>query len=141
VEHRKRHGLQNDDACVLCGQEPETADHLFTGCILTRELWVELLSPLGLPVLAPQHTEDATSWWLRQWLHIDAAFRPAFNSLVLLVAWVVWKERNGRTFSHDANGIWELLQKAVREADDWVKAGFKTLSVVATFWSQHLVSM
>lgn len=29
---------QDDDACVLCGQESETVDHLFIGCVLTREL-------------------------------------------------------------------------------------------------------
>ncbi|XP_066333343.1 uncharacterized protein [Miscanthus floridulus] len=136
AERRKRHGLQDDDACVLCGQESETADHLFIGCVLTREVWFALLAPLGLTVLAPGHTEDATSWWLRQRLRIDAAGRPAFDSMILLISWVIWKERNSRTFSRDAAGIQELRLK-VQDADDWVKAGFKMLSVFTPYWSQN----
>ena len=36
---RRRHGLQANDDCVLCSQEPETADHLFAACVFTRALW------------------------------------------------------------------------------------------------------
>jgi len=36
---RQRHGLQANDDCVLCSQEPETADHLFAACVFTRALW------------------------------------------------------------------------------------------------------
>ena len=32
-------------------------------------------------------------------------------------------------------------QKDVLEADDWVQAGFKTLSVVCPLWSQNLAAM
>lgn len=75
AEHRKRHGLQDEDACALCNQEPETADHLLVGCVVTRELWSSLLAPLGLQTLAPTREEDATLWWLREWRQIDKAFR------------------------------------------------------------------
>lgn len=33
---RLRHGIQDDDACALCGQEPETVAHLFLGCVFAR---------------------------------------------------------------------------------------------------------
>ena len=104
AERRKKHGLQDDDPCVLCGQESETPDHLFIGCVLTREVWFALLAPLGLTVLAPGHTEDATSRWLRQRLRIDAAGRPAFDSMILLISWVIWKERNSRNSRATSEG-------------------------------------
>jgi hypothetical protein len=81
------------------------------------------------------------SWWLRQRVRIDASLKPAFDSLILLVAWMVWKERNGRTFSRQASGLRELLMKIIREADDWVLAGFKTLSAAGPYWSQQLANM
>lgn len=140
VERRKRHGLQDDDACVLCGQEPETCDHLFAGCVLTRELWAHLLLQLGLLTLAPVTMEDVCSWWLRQRERFDASLKPAFDSLVLLVSWLVWKERNSRTFSRQPSGMRELFMK-VKEADVWMLAGFKTLSAAAPFWLLHLVTM
>jgi hypothetical protein len=79
---RKRHGLQDDDACVLCSQEPETADHLIIGCAFTRELWFGLLDPLGLTALLPTASEDVAPWWLRQRLQLDGDARPAFDSML-----------------------------------------------------------
>lgn len=38
AERRKRHGLQDDDACVLCGQLPEATDHLLLSCVYSREV-------------------------------------------------------------------------------------------------------
>ena len=35
---RKKHGLQDDDTCVLCAQMSETIDHLLTACPFTREV-------------------------------------------------------------------------------------------------------
>lgn len=141
AERRKRHGLQDDDACVLCGQEAETGDHLFVGCVLTRELWFSLLAPVGLTVLAPTNTKDLVSWWLRQRLRLEVAVHPAFDSLVLLISWIIWKERNNRTYSWTASRVQDLYLKVVREADDWVQAGFKTLSIVCPFWSQSYAAM
>ena len=43
AEHRNRHGLQDHDDCIMCGQEPETASHLFLQCVLARQLWLKLL--------------------------------------------------------------------------------------------------
>lgn len=138
---RKRHGLQDDDACALCGQEPETCDHLFTGCVLTRYLWAQLLLPLGLLSLAPQAMEDVCSWWLRQRERLDSSLRAAFDSLLLLVSWLAWKERNNRTFTRPATGARELYLLVIKEAEDWTLAGFKTLSVAIPSWSLHSVNM
>lgn len=141
TDRRKRHGLQDEDACALCGQEPETCDHLFTGCVLTRQLWAQLLLPLGLAAMVPAQLEDVGSWWLRQRKLFDSSIRPAFDSLVLLVAWIVWKEGNNRTFSRQASSLRQLLLKLLQEVDDWVLASFKTLSAACPVWSQHLANM
>jgi len=42
----KRHGLQDDDGCALCCQEPETGIHLFSGCVVTKEIWLHALHVL-----------------------------------------------------------------------------------------------
>lgn len=94
AEHCKRHGLQDDDACALCGPEPEIGEHLFLGCIVARELWFRLLAPVGLDALVPEHRDDITTWWLGQHLRIDFAAKPAFDTLMLLLCWSIWKEQN-----------------------------------------------
>ena len=48
ADRRRRHGLQDSDECNLCAQEAETCAHLFTRCVMARQLWQQLLQPLGL---------------------------------------------------------------------------------------------
>lgn len=74
---------------MLCGQELETCDHLFTGCLLTRELWFSLIAPAGLVAVVPVNSEDLVTWWLNQRARLDTSARPAFDSLVLLVSWII----------------------------------------------------
>lgn len=131
-------GLQDDDACALCGQEIETCDHLLAGCVVARQLWFAVLAPVGVADLAPANNDDLATWWLSRRRRLDSAARPAFDSRVLLVCWILWKERNDSTFS---SGMQELLLKLTYEADDWVQAGFRTLAVFASLMSQNLGTM
>jgi len=89
----------------------------------------------------PEGADDLGSWWLRQRRRLDNDARPPFDSLMLLISWAIWKERNNRTFSRTVAGTQELFRKVVQEAEDWVQTGFKTLAVVCPIWSQNTVFM
>lgn len=58
--------------------------------MFSRTVWI------GLQDVAPglNHTIFA-DWWLQVMHHIPRVFRRGFNSLVILVAWFLWKLRNG----------------------------------------------
>jgi hypothetical protein len=136
AERRKRHGLQDDDACVFCSQEPETSDHLFVGCVQVRQLWFALLAPLGLEAIVPGSSDKLVNWWLRSRDVLSVETRPAFDSVLLLTSWCVWKERNSRTFNRVAIGLQDLLLAVFREAKDWIDAGFSHLAAAVNAWSQ-----
>lgn len=140
AHRRMRHGLQDSDACVMCDQE-QTSDHLLVACVVARELWAMVLAPAGLMELVPTTSDELGSWWLNKRQRIDGAARPSFDSMVLLITWTLWKERNDRTFSQTASAHPGLLQKVIKEASDWVLAGFKTLSVFCSLMSQNSVVM
>ena len=89
ADRRRRHGLQDCDACVLCGQASETVEHLFLGCVLARQVWYLLLSPLGLASLTPDADVRFGHWWIRQRKRLDAPAQQLFDSMILLVAWVL----------------------------------------------------
>jgi hypothetical protein len=40
---RRRHGLQESDACIICDQAVETMDHIILGCVFGREVWASCL--------------------------------------------------------------------------------------------------
>jgi hypothetical protein len=105
TKRRKRHGLQDNDACVLCGQKPETYDHLFLGCVVTRQLWLVLLSPIRLKSITPHHDDEPADWWLRSRGMMNSEAGLALDSALLLIAWCVWKERNNRTFKRSEVGL------------------------------------
>ena len=49
-------------------------------------------------------------WWStsRKWLPKE--LRRGFDSLLLLVGWLLWKERNARTFNRVASSPVQLLE-------------------------------
>jgi hypothetical protein len=63
------------------------------------------------------------------------------HTLILLIAWSLRKERNNRTFSRAVAHQQDLFRKVLREAEDWVQAGFKTLAAVCPLWSRSIVVM
>ena len=69
-------------------------------------------------------------------LHYGGKLRgSAFKrtSLVLLSCWMIWKERNNRTFNWRVQTIDEVLALVVDEIVSWFGAGFKCLEfVIAT---------
>jgi hypothetical protein len=73
---------------------------------------------------------------LPRWLVLPGAlvaarpdsFRRGFDSLLLLVSWEVWKERNRRTFDSASSTPSQLLQLIRDEGNSWIAAGFRSLA-------------
>ena len=123
-----RHGLQQDAACVICDQQDETTDHLLASCVFTCEVWHRLLSRAGLEHLVPSDDSCLVDWWQSTRSSIPKRFRRSFDSLVLLVSWMVWKERNRRTFDSITKTPSQLVALILEEADAWIAAGFRCLA-------------
>jgi hypothetical protein len=141
AERRKRHGLQDDDACALCDQHAETGSHLFLGCAFARQVWFGLLSPFQLVDLVPVDDQDLGTWWIRQRRRIDKTSRPLFDRLLLLIAWSLWKERNARVFARTPSAAHDVIAAITRDGKDWAAAGYAPMAVLEAIWSQNLVAM
>jgi hypothetical protein len=81
---RKRHGLQDDDVCIFCDQEQETARHLAGECVYSHEVWYRVLAPIGLAIIVPPPGIDFLNWWLSSRAQLPSAMRNGFDSLVIL---------------------------------------------------------
>ena len=68
-------------------------------------------------------------WWI-QGIQKRGASRKAMASLVMLVSWEIWKERNARVFRNISTTSNMLLAKIKSEAVMWCYAGAKALSNV-----------
>jgi len=71
--------------------------------------------------------EPALHWWLRARKLVPKPFRRGFDSLVFLIGWMLWKERNVRTFRSVANPAPLLVSAMQQEASLWAMAGNKQM--------------
>ena len=99
ADRRFRHGLQESNSCALCDQAPETLDHLLLQCPFARELWTRCLRSLHLQHRVKVQEGAVLDWWISSRKHIPKEVRKGFDSLFFLVGWLIWKERNARTFN------------------------------------------
>lgn len=84
---RKRHNLQDDDSCILCGQEPKTINHLVVNCSYTKEVWHSLLSQVNWQALTPSASDRSLAgWWTSSRKHVDKVVRKSFDSMVILTS-------------------------------------------------------
>ncbi|KAF8723592.1 hypothetical protein HU200_021549 [Digitaria exilis] len=125
---RKRHHLQDDDFCALCGSESESIDHLLVGCSFTRQVWHQLLLRENAASLTPT-TQDLAlaAWWTRGRKLIHKKSRKPFDSTVVLVSWAIWLERNARTFNRQHRTVAQMVDHILKEAPAWVHARYKTI--------------
>ncbi|TVU51343.1 hypothetical protein EJB05_02762, partial [Eragrostis curvula] len=124
----QRHNLPNHGLCALCDQEPEEIDHLLLGCVYSRECWFKLLRHSGTQSLTPTSTDELAEWWLRSRKKMEKGRRKGFDSLVVLVVWQLWKERNRRVFNNERWLPQRLINATQDEAKLWYLAGIKHMS-------------
>lgn len=91
---RRKHGIQDTDDCSLCFQLPETLDHLLMQCVFSREVWFKTLRKFGHQHLTPQMDSTLVIWWLSSRKRIPSTQRKTFDSIVCLVIWRIWLQRN-----------------------------------------------
>ncbi|KAG2589482.1 hypothetical protein PVAP13_5NG362481 [Panicum virgatum] len=126
---RKRYNLQDDDSCGACFQLSETISHILVGCVYAREVWSNLLRRwnwLRLAAGLSTHLEF-TDWrsWSRKQVHGDD--RKAFDTLLVLVVWLLWKERNNSIFQNSNMLASDLVLRIIEEGKAWAYAGFRHL--------------
>ena len=69
-----------------------------------------------------------SDWWQNTRTAIPKPFKRSFDSLILLVSWKVWKERNRRTFDNIMRTPSQLFAFILEEAYAWIAAGFRYLA-------------
>jgi hypothetical protein len=74
------------------------------------------LSRLGLTTVVAHGDVDLFLWWTWARRMVPRGSRKGFDSLVMLICWMLWKERNTRTFRNEATDARELCLQILQEA-------------------------
>jgi hypothetical protein len=116
-------GCQTNGNCALCDQEAETLEHLLLHYAYSRELWFRILRRHGWLTMPPALQQAIIDWWLsvRKWL--SKAPRKTVDSVVALVLWCLWNERNVRVFRRRDMLLHQLAKRIMEELGSWRGAG------------------
>jgi hypothetical protein len=71
-------------------------------------------------------------WWTSSRKKIAKGSRGGFNSMVVLVWWTVWRERNNRVFNGAMQQAASLASWIREEASKWVSSTLGTLMLLDT---------
>ena len=132
ADRLQRRGWPNCNLCPLCKQVQESAAHLLFQCRYTIRVWRMVKDWLGLQDVHPSNWSDATSvkeWWSHNANRKNQSLKP-LASLMLLISWELWKERNARIFRNEAVPVGVIVTRIKEETSLWSIAGAKHLSNV-----------
>jgi len=133
ASRRKKHGLQDDGSCALCAQAPGSIDHLLIQCPFSREVWFNLFRRIGWHTVSPAIQNCwVVEWWTVARKSIEKGDRQCFDSLVILICRMVWKERNSRVFDRRIRTVAEVQLWVTDEIVAWFQAGFSRLEPVVS---------
>ncbi len=96
ADNLQRRGWKLAPVCHLCSNDGETCQHIFMGYSYTQQIWGRVRTRLGLSCSSP--SADFAVWWLAARKSVAKVDRKMFDAGVILVTWLIWKERNARVF-------------------------------------------
>jgi hypothetical protein len=98
-------------------------------CVFSRQIWFIILQKFGLQAFAPQtdnHSFD--DWWEQASKRVDGQNKKGLNSVIILVAWMIWNHLNGCVFDGRRPDLNGLLTSVLEEAHMWELAGAQGLA-------------
>jgi hypothetical protein len=80
---------------------------------------------MDVGVAIPDAHDTIQSWWLSARRGIASRDRRGFDSLVILIGWRLWKQRNARCFQNVSRqfSVQGLVNQIVDEWKQWYLAG------------------
>jgi hypothetical protein len=102
-------------------------DHILLGCSFSCEVWDSWIRRLHLQNVVVVQEERAIQRWLHNRKLLPKTVHRSFDSLFFLIGWLLWKERNARTFNGVATSAVQLGVLIQEKIDAWCLAGYKHL--------------
>jgi hypothetical protein len=102
--------------------------HILSNCVFTRQFWHSILTSIGLSSVGPKRRDsDFAEWWRKASSKIPKSKRKGFNSMVILRAWSICKQRNMCVFYGARPCLSSLEDEFKDEMRLWFSAGARNL--------------
>ena len=101
--------------CCMCKRDGETVDHLLLHCAVVQVLWNYVFQAFHIQWVLPRSVLDVLFGW-RNWF--GRHHSHIWNLVLLCLMWMVWCERNSRTFDDMKKSDDQLLDSFVESLFD-----------------------
>jgi hypothetical protein len=120
----------------------KTLDHLLVQCVYNQEIWFKFLRQFDWHQHSLVVIDDFVPWWSQVHMAIPKARCKVFNSVVYLVAWCLWLQRNDKVFRNGSLLPLALLCVITSCCNLWCRANlvdrssllFARVSVLLLAW-------
>ena len=93
-------------------------------CCFTNQVWVRFKAWTGADFQIPDDSFSTTEdWWLKARVAIPKHTRRNFDTIVILLHWRIWKERNAMIFENIASTADRVLDQIIEDIGMWRAAG------------------
>ncbi|XP_075654696.1 uncharacterized protein LOC142624842 [Castanea sativa] len=100
----------------LCRRDEETVDHILLHCQFASALWCEVLIMFGVQWVMPDTIVSLLFAWRNR---LGTNSSKVWNMVPACLMWLVWKERNTRTFEDIERPIDMLKNLLARTLFEW----------------------
>ena len=98
-------GCTSANRCCMCYCNEEIVDHLLLHCLLAHSLLVHMLQFFGIQWVMPGSVENLVFCW-SYWL--GKFNSDIWNLVPSCLMWIVWMERNRRSFEDTQKSLTQL---------------------------------
>ena len=102
--------------CCMCHRNEETVDHLLLHCPVAHSLWVYMFQIFGIQWVMPSSVESLVYCW-SFWLGNFNS--DIWNMVPDCLMWIVWTERNRRSFEDTEKSLVHLQGLCQKTLFDW----------------------
>jgi len=92
-------------------------------CSYTKQIWWDALNYMDCICFFASQQLTLQDWWSHARRRQPMERRKGFDTLFMLVIWLLWKERNAHLFDRYSSSAAQLLQLIKLEIQLWVEAG------------------
>jgi hypothetical protein len=110
----------------------ESASHILFKCRYTLRVWNKTKQWLDLQAVDPSSWNSwrgVKEWWTEA-IHKQGPSKKAMASLIILISWEIWKERNAWVFPNTYTTSSFIVVKIKEELALWSLAGAKAVGNV-----------
>ncbi|MFS7938639.1 putative reverse transcriptase zinc-binding domain-containing protein [Helianthus anomalus] len=140
-ELHKRGVTLQDLLCPRCGYVVETTDHLFTDCLLAKNVWWQVCVWMMIPL--PPNTNSLNDFMVALIKNPgDKRWKKLVNLVAQAIVWRLWNTRNAKIFEGKNTSIQATVDLIKEDSYSWVTHRSKSTVTSWENWlSFNVVSM